>query len=75
MRPYLPRLSHHRHSLVTGVTGRLQHDGSRGVGSRYRTTATAYQQGRYFYVDKLRLYRYDIERQPIYSQTGRAEGT
>ena len=73
MRPYLPRLPHHQHSPAAGVAGHLQHDGGRGTGSRNRATAAAYQQRRYFDVDKLRLYRHDTECEPVHRQAGRTE--
>ena len=60
-------------ALLLGVAGRLQHDGGRGTGSRNRATAAAYQQRRYFDVDKLRLYRHDTECEPVHRQAGRTE--
>ena len=48
-------------------------DGGRGTVSRNRATAAAYQQRRYFDVDKLRLYRHDTECEPVHRQAGRTE--
>ena len=73
VRPNFPCLPHHRHSPAAGVAGHLQHDGGRGTGSRNRATAAAYQQRRYFDVDKLCLYRHDTECEPVHRQAGRTE--
>ena len=58
--------------LITGIALLLvtqalfNIDGSRRIGSRHGTTASTYQQRRNFHIHQLRLYRHDIECEPLY---------